>query len=127
MADAASTPTGSISYGRGPGGQNFAILSWTSIGGTATGSWLECPGVPESVHITPTASFGGATVVLQGSNEPVTTSSPVAVGLTSDGSAAISATANLLKKIHENVTLVRPVSSGGTSTAVNVHVKVRLT
>ncbi len=126
MADAASTPTGTVAFGRGPDGNRLMILSWTAIGGTATGSWLECPGIPDSVHITPTATFGGATVVLQGSNEPITTESPTAVGLTTDGTAAISATANYQKKIHESTTLIRPVSSGGTSSVINVYVKVRL-
>jgi hypothetical protein len=126
MADAASSPAGSVTYGRGPDGSRLAILSWTAVGGTATGSWLEVPGVAESVHVTPTASFGGATLVLQGSNEPITTTTPVAVGITSDGAAAISVTANALKKIWEQTTLIRPLTTGGTATAINVYVKCRV-
>jgi len=126
-ADAASTPAGSIVYGKGPDGTRSAILTWAAITGAATGSWLEVPGgfVVESVNASPTATFGSATLVLQGSNEPITTTTPAAVGLTSDGTAAISITANALKKVWEQPHLIRPVTSGGTSTVVNVYVKCR--
>ncbi len=127
MADAASTPTGSIIYGRGPDGTRTAIMQWLAITGAAVGVCLEVPGgfVAESVYASPTATFGSATLVLQGSNEPITTTSPTTVGLTKDGTNAISITANAIQKIHEQPNLIRPVTSGGTSTVVNVYVKCR--
>ena len=77
-ADAATTPSGSIVYGRGPDGTRTAVLTWAGINGAATGSWLAVPGgyYVETIYANPTATFGAATLVLQGSNEPITTTSP---------------------------------------------------
>ena len=124
MADAASSHTPTITKGRGPDGGNFAIIAWTAMGGTGTGAWIECPGTPQTVYVNGT--FGSGTAVLQGSNEPVTTTTPDGVGLTHEGTTAISATSEYLKRVWEDVVLLRAVVTGGTGRAINVYVKVRL-
>ena len=74
---------------------------------------MDCPNYPiKSVQVIGT--FGGATVTLQGSNEP---SDPTTFSnLTSDGANDISLASASVKTIHENTYWIRPVASGLTGT-----------
>ena len=124
MADTANAPTGALTTGLGPSGTTSYVVSWAAVNGSGTGALMECPGAPESIQAYGT--WGSGTLVLKGTNEPVNMANPTVIGLTSDGTAAISLTANGLKKVWENVKCIQPVITGGTGTSVNVYVKCRL-
>jgi hypothetical protein len=90
-------------------------ITWEGIGNADVGA---AQGVSrlytKSVQVLGT--FGGATVVLQGSNDGGTTWA----GLTYDGTNAISFTAAGLKQVWEHVEMIRPSSSGGTGSDIDV-------
>lgn len=78
-----------------------------------------------SVHNVGT--WGGATVVMQGSNE-VTPTVWFELNAVQDFTTAISSTADAtpgIQQIGENSVWIRPVSSGGTGTSVTVNLLVR--
>lgn len=89
-----------------------------------TGDSVSIAGAADrSVHIFGT--FGGATVTIEGSNE---SESPTDfVGLNEQDSTAISATSKALFQIEQNVIHIRPVVTGGTSSAIKIRLACRST
>lgn len=98
------------------------IIKWEGLNVSgATGIPFACPNYPiKSVHVVGVWGGSSATVVIEGSNM---IDSPTHVGLTSDGTNAISFTANGLKKIFENSYWVRPrlTSGADVNTSIDVY------
>jgi hypothetical protein len=88
------------------------------LGNADEGEWSPLPIMPDkSVHIFGT--YGGATIVIQGSNEDGTPTAPVT--LTDPQGNALSFTVtDRLEQILENPARIRPVTSGGTGTSLTV-------
>jgi hypothetical protein len=95
------------------------VVTWTPLGNADSGSAYTTVGFPDrSVQVTGT--FGGATVVFEGSNDGsnyVTLSDPLG--------NAISVTGADLFQVSELPLWVRPRTSGGTGTAVTVMMVAR--
>ncbi len=98
------------------------ITKWEGLNvNGATGIPFACPNYPiKSVHVVGTWGGSTATVVIEGSNM---IDNPTHVGLTYDGSSAISFTADGLKKINENTYWVRPrlTSGADVNTSIDVY------
>lgn len=106
------TPT--MTKAAGGGSPNVYIVSWAAMGNADTGTEVQMSGASDrSVQIEGT--FGGATVVIQGSNDGTNWQS-----LTDPQGNAISTTAAKLEQISELTRYVRPSTSGGVGTSVNV-------
>lgn len=95
---------------------NSQTCSWLTLDDAETGSAQEMASNPDkSVHATGT--WDGATLVVQGSNDNADW-----VGLTDYDGNAISCTDDCLVGVRENVRYIRPVTSGGGTTSINVHI-----
>jgi len=87
---------------------------WTALGDADQGSAIKVPmGSEKSFQVFGT--FGSATVVLQGSNDGTNWAS-----LTDPQGNAISKTAAALEAVSEHTLYIRPSTSGGTGTNVDV-------
>ena len=108
------TPTQTNPWGAAFG-CDMSIISWLALGNAEAG--LPILGVGWSDRsIAFEGTFGGATVVLEGSNDGTnyhTLSSP-------DG-VAISYTAATLKEVLEICAYIRPRTSGGAGTSINAY------
>lgn len=101
------------------GDRNVHVVTWEAMGNADTGSALEMPGSSDrSVQIAGT--FGSATVVLQGSNDGVNWAT-----LTDPQGNAISKTSAAIEMISELTRYIRPVTSGGTGTDIDVTVLLK--
>lgn len=97
-------------------------VSWTLTTASPNGAYLKQPGASDrSVQVFGT--FGGATCILEGSNDPRVETDPgnaVWSPLTDNGSTAISFTAAGIEAVNENPLYIRPrlsvVGSGATIT-----------
>lgn len=93
---------------------NAIAITWEELGGAETGPQASVARwVNRSVQVKGT--FGGATVVLHGSNDGVTFAA-----LNDLEGNPISLTAAGILSIMENTRFVRPVSSGGTGSDIDV-------
>lgn len=91
------------------------LVQWTPVTEADTCNPVSFPmHSDKSIHVSGT--FGGATVVLQGSNNSGTTY----VGLRDPSSTAISMTADTIKAVLENTQLVKPSASGGSSQSLTI-------
>ncbi len=94
--------------------RGVAATRWSGMAGAETGAaggsarWRQ-----KSIQVFGT--FGGATVVLQGSNDGTNWA-----GLTKDGTAAVSFTAAGIATVWEDTLYVRPVTSGGAGSSIDV-------
>lgn len=94
---------------------NAYVVSWTAIGDSDTCTPVTWAGARDkTVQITGT--FGSATIVLQGSIDGTNY-----VTLTDPQGNTISKTSAAIETVMENVRFIRPATSGGTSSSVNVH------
>lgn len=97
-----------------PGVTRVYLATWASIGDADTCTAVPMSGASDrSVQITGT--FGGATIVVQGSNDG-TNYAP----LTDPQGNAISKTSAAIEQISEISRFVKPTTSGGTSSAITV-------
>jgi hypothetical protein len=100
-----------------PGGVNVA--QWADLGGAETGQSAMMAGYPDRT-VQVAGTLGGATVVLEGSNDG-TNYFP----LTKPGNTAISFTAAGGCAIIENPAFIRPKASGGTAAHILVTISGR--
>lgn len=120
-----------ISYSRSNFEASRGIMSinWLLMGNADIGQMIECPfWMDKTIHLFGT--FGGATVVLQGSNDPRCLLDPT--GSTADwqtlrdpGGTALSMTAATLKSVLELPRFIRPQTSGGAGTSLNLYMNAR--
>ena len=97
------------------------VFTWASMGNADTGDAAGFPHFADkTVQIDGT--FGSATVVIEGSVDGTTYFT-----LTDPQGNNISKTSAALETIEENVMYIRPKTSGGTGTAVNVRILARRT
>lgn len=97
------------------------LFTWSAMGNADKGDAAGFPqNADKSVQIDGT--FGSATVVLQGSLDGSNWFT-----LTDPQGNAISKTSAALETIEENVLYIRPSTSGGTGTSVNVRLIARRT
>lgn len=95
--------------------------AWLALATGDTGAPVALPNAADcSIQVTGT--FGGATAVLEGSNDGGTTW----VTLRDPGGTALSFTTANLKQVLEVVGLIRPSVSGGTSVALNFYLVSRV-
>lgn len=96
-----------------PSGDTW-IATWPAMGNADTGTSVAMSGSSDrTVHITGT--FGSATVVFQGSNDGTNW-----VTLADPQGNTLSKTSASIEAVLELTRYVRPVTSGGTGTAVDV-------
>ena len=94
--------------------QRVQGVEWETVGNTDVGQPHEMAAWPDrTVHLFGT--WGGATIVIQGSNDGTNWQT-----LRDPGGTLLSFTADGLKGILENPRFIRPSSSGGTGTDVDV-------
>lgn len=102
-------------------GSGAVLYTWEAMGDDDSGKWLDLPAAADK-----TVQLGGtwasATIVLQGSMDKVTVFT-----LTDADGNAISATDDALALIRENTRYIRPVSSGGSGTDVDVYLLTKMT
>jgi len=91
-----------------------ATVSWAAMGNADDGTPVPGVGLLGSVQFAGT--FGSATVVLEGSNDGGTTYATIK---DATGTAVSTGTAAIFS-LNANVKLVRPRTSGGTGTSLNV-------
>lgn len=96
-------------------------LLWETMGIADTGASFEIPGAADKT-VTVTGTFGSATVTLEGSNDDA-----IWFPLTDLQGADIALTVAGMKLIVENPRFIRPITSGGTGTDVDVIVLARST
>lgn len=109
-----ATITGTITSITDNGALDVCLVSWPAMGNADTGTAIKLGGASDrSVQIEGT--FGGATVVIQGSNDGTNYET-----LHDPTGTAISKTAAALVQVLELSRYIRPVTSGGTGTSVTV-------
>lgn len=112
-----ATITGTVSRVKSWG--DAWIASWETMGNADTGTAIEMiEASDKSVQIVGT--FGSATVVLQGSNDGTNWAT-----LSDPQGNAISKTSAAIEQVLEHTRYIRPVTSGGTGTDVDVIVFMR--
>lgn len=95
------------------------LLTWPALGNADDGAPYALP-FAAITTFQASGTFGGATVKLQGSNDGTNWFDLTKAG----GTSALSVTAAGGGSANENPAYIRPVSSGGTGTAVNVVVAI---
>lgn len=106
------------------GAGNYAarLVTWTPVTENDTCQAVSIPDLTDrSVHVSGT--FGGATVVIQGSN---IVGGTTYVSLNDSGGTAISITTEKMKVILENSLLIRPSASGGTGQSLTINILFHL-
>lgn len=92
--------------------ENTRVVSWANIANGDTCTDVELPGFNiRSIQFAGT--FGGATIVLQGSNDSTNYST-----LTNGRGTAISKTAAAFEDVHQVSRLTRPSISGGAGSTI---------
>jgi len=95
---------------------NTIVATWTGLGNAESGTPIKLASYQDkTVQVDGTFGSVAATVVIEGSNDGTTYYT-----LTDNNAAAITGTAAYFKLIAENPVYIRPTSSGGTGTSVNV-------
>ena len=102
--------------------------TWTLTTANPTGAFLERPGASDRcVHVYGT--FGGATCILEGSNDPRVETDPgsaVWSPLTDASTTAISFTAAGIEAVNENPLYIRPrLSVAGTGATITIQLLSR--
>lgn len=95
------------------------IATWTAMGDADTGTAIRMGGASDR-SIQFSGTFGGATIVLQGTNDGTNW-----VTLTDPQGNAISKTSASIEQICELTRQVRVVSSGGTGTSIDANLYLR--
>ena len=119
-ADTPRASTGNVISG----GQ---IWTWTGLDGDDTGIPVDvakCKWLTAHIY---SSTYGGSTITLQGSNDPVAGTASYAsaewAGLADNSGTAISKTADAIERVEEQPRYFRPVTSAGTAAniAVGLH------
>jgi hypothetical protein len=108
------------------GMRGVQVIKWANMRSAGNvGKPYACPNFADkSVHVT--GAFYGATVTIQGSNEPDDPSSWVTLNDT--GGTALTFTSAAIKQIRENSYWVRPSISGGAAgTELTVYLLIETT
>lgn len=114
MATITNTVTAPVSHG-----DNMHLVTWAAMGIADTGDAIELYGATHrSVQVDGT--FGGATVVIEGSNDGTTYYT-----LRDPQGNALSFTTANLKAILETTRWIRPKTSGGSGTVIAVEIFFR--
>lgn len=92
------------------------VIKWTPLNQTDTDGQAYQPKWGRDLSVQVTGTFGGATVVLQGSNDGSTWAT-----LTDHAGNAVSFTAAGLKSVAEATAYVRPLLSGGSGSTITVN------
>lgn len=95
------------------------ILSWNALGNADDGAAYALPFAAD-LTFQAAGTFGGATVKLQGSNDGTNWFDLTKRG----GTSALSVTAAGGGSANENPAYIRPITSGGTGTSVNVTIAI---
>lgn len=98
----------------------FTDVLWETMGNADEGDAYEVIGNPSEMILQASGTIGGATVAFQGSNDGTNW-----VGLVDPGGTAIALTAAGLASVRDIPRYVRPTTSGGTGTDIDVRVLVR--
>ncbi len=102
-----------------PTGTNITMYSWLTMGNADTGTPMSDPDKPD-MTLTVDGTFGGATVVLEGSNDGTNYHT-----LTNPEGVALSFTAAAISLVTEVPLWIKPATSGGSGTSLNVYVLAR--
>lgn len=106
------------------GGIDAVKITWTGIGDADTCKPVSRPDLADrSVQVEGT--FGGATIVLQGSNDATSNSDGNYRTLNDPAAAAISLTSAGIKQVTEATDWIKPATSGGTGSSITVTVLAR--
>lgn len=92
---------------------NVKQRAWVALGTDDTGTGEILADYPDKT-ITVTGTWGGATLIVQGSNDGVTY-----ITMTDPQGNALSKTANFIETILENPLYIKVVTSGGTGTVLS--------
>lgn len=95
------------------------LLTWEALGDADDGGGYAIPFAAD-ITVQAIGTFGGATVRLQGSNDGVNWHNLTQKG----GTAALGFTSTGLHSVNENPAYIRPATSGGTGTDVDVIVAI---
>lgn len=95
-------------------GNNY-VVSWSAIGDSDTCTAVAWGGARDKT-VQMQGTWGSATVVLQGSIDGTNY-----ITLTDPQGNAISKTDNAMETVMENVRYIKPSTSGGTGSSVNVY------
>lgn len=99
---------------------NGAVLyTWEALGNADDGAPITLPYAAD-ITVQASGTFGSATVRLQGSNDGVNWHNMTQKG----GTSALGFTANGLHSVNENPAYIRPHTTGGTGTDVDVTVAI---
>jgi hypothetical protein len=112
MADAASTPAAVPT----DIGSRHCLFTWANIAGTATCAAVEIPWYADRTIQVVAASYGSATLVIQGSLDNtnwVTLADP-------QGNALSFTSGAKMEVILENTRYIRPLTTGGTNTDLTI-------
>lgn len=90
------------------------VYTWETMGNADTGTPLQTVGAADKT-VTVTGTFGSATVTIQGSNDGTNY-----LTLNDQSDNALALTAAGIALIAENPLYIRPVTSGGTGTDIDV-------
>lgn len=113
-ADTPRTPTGSVIA---PGVQLF---TWTGLDGDDTGvpvNVAKCEQLTAHVY---SGTYGSSTVTLEGSNDPLVSSSGEWAGMADINGNTVSKTADAIEQLAETPYWFRPKTASGTGASVAV-------
>lgn len=109
-----------IAYTQSRTSNGDTLITWTGVTEADTFQALQLGGTVSHLFIQIGGTFGGATVVVNGSNDDSV------YGILTDQSAtAISATSALVSSIYEKPLYIQPSASGGTSQSLTVKLLLR--
>ena len=115
-----------ISYVRTPGdGRSFHYV-WTALGNDDTGQVVHHAGAAD-MSFQVFGTFGSATIIFQGSNQPLTGTIDTYWTLTDQADNALSFTAAGGEAVAPIAGTYRPSTSGGSGTAITAILFVRST
>lgn len=96
------------------------LLTWEALGNADDGAPFALP-FASDITVQPIGTFGGATVRLQGSNDGTNWHNMTQKG----GTSALTFTASGLHSVNEAPAFIRPTTTGGTGTDVDVIVCIK--
>lgn len=103
-----------IAYSQAKGSEG-TVITWTGVTEADTFAPLNLDRVYTKATIQIGGTFGGATVVVNGSNDNTTYA-----GLSNQAGTAISVTAAAIKSVYEAPNYIQPSASGGTAQSLTV-------
>lgn len=114
-----ATVTGTISHASEVPTRDVWIINWPAMGNADTGTTVGCAGSSDRC-VQFSGTFGGATIVLQGSNDGTNWST-----LQDPQGNSISKTSAGIFQVLDLTRYIRPVTSGGSGTSIDVNLLVK--